>query len=171
MGPAGGGGGGGLSRRAAGPRAGGGARPPRPKSPPIPRIVAGVTENEAVMLVRNGENLAVSEPTAPCHRSCVKARLNPGRRSDANVLLRVWVVQPVRLGCLACSKLYPMEEVLTLSRRILRGSRSVVSPGGGFNFASKFWDSPRLIVCCGSVRACALRPAGWSQTRTLCARC
>src|SRR2546427_5996646 len=119
------------------PCRGGGGRPPRPKSPPIPRIVAGVTENEAVMLVGNGENLAVSEPTPPCHRACVKAGLNPGRRSDANVLLRVWVVQPVRLGCLACSKLYPMEEVLTLSRRILRGSRSVVSPGGGFNFRSE----------------------------------
>src|SRR5207245_8594936 len=125
LGRRGGGGGGAPPGWPPAPARGGGARPPRPKSPPIPRIVAGVTENEAVMLVRNGENLAVSEPTAPCHRSCVKARLNPGRRSDANVLLRVWVVQPVRLGCLACSKLYPMEEVLTLSRRILRGSRSV----------------------------------------------
>ena len=34
-----------------------------------------------------------------------------------------------------------------LSNRILRASRPVVSPGGGFSFASKFCDSPRLIVC------------------------
>src|SRR5438093_12073075 len=133
MGPAGGGGGGGPPGWPPAPVPGGGARPPRPKSPPIPRIVAGVTENEAVMLVRNGENLAVSEPTAPCHRSCVKARLNPGRRSDANVLLRVWVVQAVRLGCLACSKLYRMEEVSKFSSRVLHSSLSVVITVGGLN--------------------------------------
>src|SRR5437667_2023806 len=76
-----------------------------PNSLAIPRRVAGVTEKPAVTLVRNGENFAVSEPTAPAHRSCVIARLNPGRRSEANVLLSVWVVHPVRPESFACSKL------------------------------------------------------------------
>ena len=71
----------------------------------MPRIVAGVTANDAVMLVRNGENFAVSLPTVPCQRSCVSARLKPGRRSEAKVLPSVCVVQPVRPESLACSKL------------------------------------------------------------------
>src|SRR5436190_9052040 len=47
-----------------------------------------------------------------------------------------------------------------LSNLILRGSRPVVSPGGGLSFASKFCESPRLIVCCGSLRTLGLVPVG-----------
>ena len=45
-----------------------------------------------------------------------------------------------------------MELVLIASNRILRGSE-VVSPAAGLNFASKFCDRPKLMVCCGSLRA------------------
>jgi len=46
-----------------GSRAGPPDRPPKPNSAAMPCIVAGVTENWAVRLVRKGSNCAVSVPT------------------------------------------------------------------------------------------------------------
>src|SRR5262245_28023023 len=57
--------------------------------------------------------------------------------------------------------LQPIGLVLMLRMRILRGCAvDEVSPGGGFSFASKFWEKPMLIVCCGSVCVPILRPVG-----------
>ena len=48
-----------------------------------------------------------------------------------------------------------------LKMRSFRGcALDDVSPGGGFIFASKFCESPMLMVCCGSVRELSVRPNG-----------
>ena len=61
--------------------------------------------NDAERFCSNGANFVLANPTWPRQMSCVNWRLNPGRRSDARVLVSVYVCQPTRPGCLACSKL------------------------------------------------------------------
>ena len=140
----------------------GGAAPPaaNPNSPAIARSVAPVIVSPlSDTLVRNGSNLALSVPTFPRHRSWVMVRLK-GSSSDDSVLVIVWVCQPVKPRRFACSKLYDTPVVVMPSKRILRGARSVVSPGGGLSLASKFWDNETVIVCWGSLCALKLVPAG-----------
>src|SRR2546425_264544 len=65
---------------------GAGVSPPRasPISRSRPRSVAGVTEKEAVTVVRNGSKRDDLRPTWPSHKACDVLRLKPGSRSDAN---------------------------------------------------------------------------------------
>ena len=75
-----------------------------PKKEPIVRKVREESEKLALAWERKGENWAVSVPATPRQRSWVRLTLKPGRRSLRSELVMNCVVQPVRLGCLACSK-------------------------------------------------------------------
>src|SRR2546422_1870701 len=69
------GGGGGVPEPVAGGVADGSPCFARPKSLAIPRIVAGLTENDAVRLVRNGENSDVARRSEE-HTSELQSRLH-----------------------------------------------------------------------------------------------
>src|SRR3989441_9826942 len=76
------GGGGGVPEPVAGGVADGSPCFARPKSLAIPRIVAGLTENDAVRLVRNGGDSDVGKAPRAAHTAWVGGRPQPGSKAE-----------------------------------------------------------------------------------------
>src|SRR4051812_37941427 len=82
-------------------------RVPAPLALPLPSPMIEPSERKvlldrlklALTVERNGWNTAVSEPTAPRQRSCVRLSVKLGSRSLSSWFETVCVVHPERPGC------------------------------------------------------------------------